>query len=122
MLYLLLVELFFNIRNVSNLIEQQYLNYLAVINTNLTVLYYQQLFSIGGLPVPEEAHLYWKNLANAIFFSFTLVSTIGYGNTVPLTTEGKVFAIFYLIFGMQIQVLMLLVLFHLGLLDGLYIC
>ena len=37
-----------------------------------------------------------------LFFSFTLVSTIGYGNTVPLTTEGKVFAIFYLIFGIPL--------------------
>ena len=83
-------------------LRQQYLEYLNYIGSNLTDYQYQQLFTIGGLTPPDEAYLYWNNLANSIFFSFTLVSTIGYGNTVPLTSAGKVFAIFYLIFGIPL--------------------
>ena len=39
---------------------------------------------------------------NAVYFCFTVISTIGYGNIAPATTAGRVFFIFYCIPGIGI--------------------
>ena len=41
-------------------------------------------------------------LQGAMFFSFTLVTTIGYGSFTPSTASGKWFTIFYSFFGILI--------------------
>ena len=44
---------------------------------------------------------YWT-YDGAIYFCFTIVTTIGYGDTAPQTDDGKVFFLFYVIPGMII--------------------
>ncbi|KFD70432.1 hypothetical protein M514_08913 [Trichuris suis] len=43
---------------------------------------------------PSESRLHW-NMRSAIFFSTTLITTVGYGNLVPKTTLGRFFCILY---------------------------
>jgi len=42
-----------------------------------------------------------------LFFTFTLLSTIGYGYTAPLTFYGKLFCIFYISLGVPLSILIL---------------
>jgi len=46
------------------------------------------------------------NFANAIFFAGTLITTIGYGNTAPLSDWGKVFCILYAAVGVPLTLIM----------------
>jgi len=46
------------------------------------------------------------NFANAIFFAGTLITTIGYGNTAPLSDWGKVFCIIYAAIGVPLTLIM----------------
>ena len=41
----------------------------------------------------------WGNIDSTIFFSFTLVTTIGFGSFTPSTSMGKLFAVVYSFFG-----------------------
>uniref|UniRef100_A0A5S6QCY7 Potassium channel domain-containing protein n=1 Tax=Trichuris muris TaxID=70415 RepID=A0A5S6QCY7_TRIMR len=43
---------------------------------------------------PSESQLSW-NMRSAIFFSTTLITTVGYGNLVPKTVLGRLFCILY---------------------------
>ena len=47
----------------------------------------------------------WRNFdfCGAAFFCFTLITTIGYGTFSPVTTGGKLFAIFYLVIGIPMN-------------------
>ncbi|XP_073497556.1 potassium channel subfamily K member 6 [Phyllobates terribilis] len=47
------------------------------------------------------------DFASSLFFSSTLVTTVGYGYTTPLTDSGKAFCIFYALFGVPFTMLML---------------
>lgn len=44
------------------------------------------------------------SLLDAAFFSVVTISTVGYGNLVPQTALGKVFAMFYIIIGLGVFV------------------
>jgi len=39
------------------------------------------------------------NYHNAFFFAGTLATTIGYGNVVPKTNEGRIFCLFFVMIG-----------------------
>uniref|UniRef100_A0AC35ES39 Potassium channel domain-containing protein n=1 Tax=Panagrolaimus sp. PS1159 TaxID=55785 RepID=A0AC35ES39_9BILA len=41
-------------------------------------------------------------LTTAIFYTTTLLTTIGYGNLVPVTFKGRIFCIFYALFGVPL--------------------
>ncbi|XP_053329221.1 potassium channel subfamily K member 6 [Spea bombifrons] len=47
------------------------------------------------------------DLASALFFASTLVTTVGYGYTTPLTDTGKAFCIFYALLGVPFTMLIL---------------
>ncbi|XP_057316407.1 potassium channel subfamily K member 6-like [Hydractinia symbiolongicarpus] len=51
--------------------------------------------------ISEDVDPSW-NIAVAVFFCSTIVTTIGYGNLVPVTANGKVFTILYAIVGIPI--------------------
>jgi hypothetical protein len=41
-------------------------------------------------------------MTTAIFFTTTLLTTIGYGNQAPVTTQGRLICIFYALFGVPL--------------------
>lgn len=47
----------------------------------------------------------WKFGGETIFFTFTLISTIGYGYLTPSTDTGKLFCVFYLLIGVPLSFL-----------------
>ncbi|KAG9472980.1 potassium channel subfamily K member 6 [Eleutherodactylus coqui] len=47
------------------------------------------------------------DLASSLFFSSTLLTTVGYGYTTPLTDSGKAFCIFYALVGVPFTMLVL---------------
>eukprot|EP00794_Sanderia_malayensis_P009709 gene9709-10695_t len=47
------------------------------------------------------------NYGNAVFFAGSTILTVGYGNIVPRTTQGKVFCMIYALFGIPIACLAL---------------
>lgn len=49
----------------------------------------------------------WKFGGETIFFTYTLLATIGYGHLAPYTKGGKVFCIFYIIIGVPLTLLLL---------------
>ena len=77
-------------------LNENYKDFFITIKNNITVNQYNNIFEIGGIVKPKLINNYWSDLNNAMFFSFTLISTIGYGNKVPLTDNGKIFSIFYI--------------------------
>uniref|UniRef100_A0A183BPT2 Ion channel n=1 Tax=Globodera pallida TaxID=36090 RepID=A0A183BPT2_GLOPA len=42
------------------------------------------------------------SMTTAVFFTSTLLTTIGYGNLVPVTSAGRMFCIFYALFGVPL--------------------
>jgi len=42
------------------------------------------------------------NFLDSMFFSVATLATVGYGNIVPETVAGKIFTIFYIIFGISV--------------------
>lgn len=49
----------------------------------------------------------WSLGGETLFFTFTLLSTIGYGHIAPLTQYGKMFCIFYIIIGVPLTLVLL---------------
>jgi hypothetical protein len=47
---------------------------------------------------------HWKVNGDTLFFTFTLLSTIGYGNLNPISFYGKLFCIVYISFGVPINI------------------
>ncbi|XP_074872321.1 potassium channel subfamily K member 6 [Carettochelys insculpta] len=65
--------------------------------------------SRSGVSVLHNAsagHSNW-DFASAFFFSGTLVTTVGYGYTTPLSDSGKAFCIFYALLGVPFTMLVL---------------
>ena len=55
----------------------------------------------------HEGH-YWLD---AIEWNFVTLSAVGYGNTVPATHFGKLFCIFYIIFGYVLMIALAVIIF-----------
>ena len=49
----------------------------------------------------------WEFGGETFFFTFTLLSTIGYGHLAPATKMGKIFCIFYLVIGVPMTMVLL---------------
>jgi len=81
---------------------REYSEFLIQLKSNLTDYQYNNLFIIGDMVSPEEKYLFWNKWDEAVFFAFTLVSTIGYGKFTPVSTSGKIFSMFYILLGVPI--------------------
>uniref|UniRef100_A0AAF5DQ60 Potassium channel domain-containing protein n=1 Tax=Strongyloides stercoralis TaxID=6248 RepID=A0AAF5DQ60_STRER len=64
----------------------------------------EDLFFIKDILSDDENYTYWT-LMDAILFCFTVITTIGYGNTAPQTTAGRLFVIFYGLIGVPFTML-----------------
>uniref|UniRef100_A0AC35TZE3 Potassium channel subfamily K member 18 n=1 Tax=Rhabditophanes sp. KR3021 TaxID=114890 RepID=A0AC35TZE3_9BILA len=54
----------------------------------------------------DEGFTYWS-LMDSLLFCFTVITTIGYGNTAPQTTNGRLFVIFYGLIGVPFTMLVI---------------
>ncbi|XP_065101275.2 potassium channel subfamily K member 17 [Paramisgurnus dabryanus] len=64
--------------------------------------------SIVGLS-PDSNNItdgFWKYTSSSVFAA-TVVTTIGYGNIIPLTAAGQIFCVFFALFGIPLNVVIL---------------
>uniref|UniRef100_A0A914VT55 Potassium channel domain-containing protein n=1 Tax=Plectus sambesii TaxID=2011161 RepID=A0A914VT55_9BILA len=55
----------------------------------------------NSMPPQDEENLRWS-FSSSLLFAFTILTTIGYGNVVPSTFAGRLFTIFYALFGIPL--------------------
>nr|XP_046245885.1 potassium channel subfamily K member 6 [Scatophagus argus] len=92
-------------------LKQEFLNQSCVNATSLEIFLVQVLTAkkygvsvLGNSSLPSN----W-DLASSMFFANTLVTTVGYGHTTPLSDTGKAFAILYALIGVPFTMLVLTV-------------
>ncbi|GMR36079.1 hypothetical protein PMAYCL1PPCAC_06274 [Pristionchus mayeri] len=68
---------------------------------NMTEGDYNVLEALIIKSVPHKAGYQWK-FAGAFYFATTVITTIGYGHSTPMTTGGKVFCMFYALAGIPL--------------------
>ncbi|CAH1159361.1 unnamed protein product [Phaedon cochleariae] len=62
----------------------------------------QESFKAGIPRFPDEGDLEKWTTLKAVFFSSTVLTTIGYGHIVPMTTEGRAFCILFAFIGIPL--------------------
>jgi ABC-type amino acid transport substrate-binding protein len=55
---------------------------------------------LEGARNPQLGAQYFTAIPHAIWWASTTISTVGYGDIVPLTNAGRLFAMFWMVFGM----------------------
>ncbi|XP_010890262.1 potassium channel subfamily K member 6 [Esox lucius] len=90
-------------------LKEEFLNQSCVNATSLDNFLERVLqankYGISVLP-NSSASSNW-DLASSLFFANTLVTTVGYGHTTPLSDTGKAFSIFYALVGVPFTMLVL---------------
>lgn len=61
----------------------------------------------GVTPLGNDTHPDHWNFAGSFFFSVTAITTIGYGNLSPSTTGGRIFCVFFALFGIPLNLILL---------------
>ncbi|OCT79548.1 potassium channel subfamily K member 17 [Xenopus laevis] len=61
----------------------------------------------GVIPQGNSSELNTWNYGGSFFFSVTVVTTIGYGNLSPTTVGGRAFCIFFALFGIPLNLILL---------------
>ncbi|KAK6733190.1 hypothetical protein RB195_017133 [Necator americanus] len=72
---------------------------------NMTDADYDVLEATIVKSVPHKAGYQWK-FSGAFYFATTVITTIGYGHSTPLTTGGKLFCMFYALAGIPLGLVM----------------
>lgn len=86
----------------------EYTEYMQDLNAkyNLTAEDFEELIERMGTPLefdPQSEDRNWGTTnSNSALFSFTIVSTIGYGNFAPVTDGGKIFLMVYALIGIPV--------------------
>merc|ERR1712062_793113 len=71
-------------------------------NIDLKLLDYEQTVAVAateGIDMETKDVIYKWSYIQAVFFTSTILTTIGYGNIAPVTTAGRVFCILFAIVG-----------------------
>ncbi|KAJ1373080.1 Two pore potassium channel protein sup-9 [Parelaphostrongylus tenuis] len=72
---------------------------------NMTDADYDVLEATIVKSVPHKAGFQWK-FSGAFYFATTVITTIGYGHSTPLTAGGKLFCMFYALAGIPLGLVM----------------
>uniref|UniRef100_A0A914C2Q0 Potassium channel domain-containing protein n=1 Tax=Acrobeloides nanus TaxID=290746 RepID=A0A914C2Q0_9BILA len=72
---------------------------------NISESDYKVLESIIVKAIPHKAGHQWK-FSGAFYFATTVITTIGYGHSTPMTIGGKVFCMFYALAGIPLGLVM----------------
>ncbi|VDM56730.1 unnamed protein product [Angiostrongylus costaricensis] len=72
---------------------------------NMTDADYDVLEATIVKNVPHKAGYQWK-FSGAFYFATTVITTIGYGHSTPLTVGGKLFCMFYALAGIPLGLVM----------------
>lgn len=95
-------------------LKQQFLNQ-SCINASQLDIFLERVLKANkyGVSVLRNAtgHSNW-DLASSLFFANTLVTTVGYGHTTPLSDAGKAFSIVYALVGVPFTMLVLAACVH----------
>ncbi|KAK7103206.1 potassium channel subfamily K member 6-like [Littorina saxatilis] len=70
----------------------------------LSVLCFAYILIGAGIFLALDNYQYMTTYDEAIYLCVTIVTTIGYGHTCPVTTQGRVFCIFYVLLGIPLVV------------------
>ncbi|VDO76716.1 unnamed protein product [Heligmosomoides polygyrus] len=76
-----------------------------MVKYNMTDADYDVLEATIVKSVPHKAGYQWK-FSGAFYFATTVITTIGYGHSTPLTTGGKLFCMFYALAGIPLGLVM----------------
>ncbi|XP_072285992.1 potassium channel subfamily K member 6 [Pyxicephalus adspersus] len=99
-----------NLRNELKQLKQVFLHDSPCVNESRLEAFLERVISANkfGVSVLNNAsnESQW-DLASSMFFASTLVTTVGYGYTTPLTDSGKAFCIFYALIGVPFTMLVL---------------
>ncbi|CAN9511276.1 unnamed protein product [Ophioblennius macclurei] len=97
------------LRREMELLKQDFLNHSCVSPASLEAFLLKVLtanrFGVSVLQ-NRSAESSW-DLTSSMFFANTLVTTVGYGHTTPLSDSGKLFSIFYALVGVPFTMLVL---------------
>uniref|UniRef100_A0A915NV88 Potassium channel domain-containing protein n=1 Tax=Meloidogyne floridensis TaxID=298350 RepID=A0A915NV88_9BILA len=72
---------------------------------NISTVDYRLLESIIVRAIPHKAGHQWK-FGGAFYFATTVITTIGYGHSCPVTMGGKIFCMFYALAGIPLGLVM----------------
>ncbi|XGW12203.1 hypothetical protein V3C99_013136 [Haemonchus contortus] len=76
-----------------------------MVKYNMTDADYDVLEATIVKSVPHKAGYQWK-FSGAFYFATTVITTIGYGHSTPLTAGGKLFCMFYALAGIPLGLVM----------------
>uniref|UniRef100_A0A183CI36 Two pore potassium channel protein sup-9 n=1 Tax=Globodera pallida TaxID=36090 RepID=A0A183CI36_GLOPA len=76
-----------------------------MVKYNISETDYALLESIIVRAIPHKAGHQWK-FSGAFYFATTVITTIGYGHSCPVTLGGKVFCMFYALAGIPLGLVM----------------
>ncbi|XP_075043194.1 potassium channel subfamily K member 6 [Mixophyes fleayi] len=99
-----------NLRSELRKLKQLFLQQSSCLNESGLEAFLEKVISANkyGVSVLRNSSNDSKwDLASSLFFSSTLVTTVGYGYTTPLTDSGKAFCIFYALIGVPFTMLVL---------------
>ncbi|KAM5146138.1 potassium channel subfamily K member 6 isoform 1-T2 [Mantella aurantiaca] len=99
-----------NLRKALKQLKQIFLHNNECVNDSGLEAFLEKVISANkfGVSVLNNASNESKwDLASSLFFASTLVTTVGYGYTTPLTDSGKAFCIFYALVGVPFTMLVL---------------
>ncbi|XP_056622178.1 potassium channel subfamily K member 6 [Triplophysa dalaica] len=98
-----------NLKSELNSLKEEFLN-LSCINATAFESFLEQVLKANkyGVSILENASLRTNwDLASSLFFANTMVTTVGYGHTTPLSDTGKAFSIVYALIGVPFTMLVL---------------